>query len=174
MMISTAQQYELAPENFRNVSGKMHRELAVERLRDLYSMLYGVPEEKLDLGTWATSGKVPSQIRSACGTTACAVGWACLYPNFKKQGLGIRTFRNKNAGSFPIFRDGGNWIAVEDFFGLTEHEARRLFMGYGTGVNAKRMVMRAIRKQLLDMKAISVDRFEELATWETENIKDAA
>jgi len=57
-----------------------------------------------------------------CGTTACAVGHACLNPVFQKQGLRFG-LRHGN----PIYDEYDSWYAVERFFGLSERQATYLF-----------------------------------------------
>ncbi|MGJ7541553.1 hypothetical protein [Variovorax sp. LT1R16] len=57
-----------------------------------------------------------------CGTTACAVGWACAMPEFIKQGL---TW-NSTYGA-PMFNAQIRWLAVREFFDLGQHTADHLF-----------------------------------------------
>lgn len=88
----------------------------IQRLQHLITILQGVPPDRFNLAAWK------------CGTTACAVGWACLAPEFNKQGL---TFR----GPGPVYSKPDaepdefytHWRAVEEFFGLTEVQAWHLF-----------------------------------------------
>lgn len=59
-----------------------------------------------------------------CGTSACAVGLACLLPEFQAEGLMFY--------SYPVYRtERGyfeNWEAVRKFFDLDEEDTERLFM----------------------------------------------
>lgn len=55
-----------------------------------------------------------------CGTTCCAVGWACAMPEFKLQGLGY-------CGVGPTFNNKYGWAAVSEFFDITTLEAEGLF-----------------------------------------------
>ena len=140
----------------------------VERLRTLYAVLFGVPAEKVDLSSWR-EGTYPypgestmdkSLTDPGCGTTGCAVGWACAYPPFQDQGLCWY-------GNLPRYRDEENsfmhWQAVEQFFGLSPKQAYRMFSGSALGVNAKKLVLRRIRKYLLNKRAITPKRSAELA-----------
>jgi hypothetical protein len=87
----------------------MHR----ERLQQMVTMLRGLPEEP----------PVSFQILSwHCGTSACAVGHACLDPAFQEQGLEL-----DRLNSAPVFDGKEGWEAVERFFGLTHTQATYLF-----------------------------------------------
>jgi hypothetical protein len=84
-----------------------------ERLQQMVVMLRGLPPEKrenFDMEDWN------------CGTTACAVGWACLDPVFIEQGLHLDYLRIA-----PQFEGGNGWYAVKHFFGVTFEQARYLF-----------------------------------------------
>ena len=83
-----------------------------ERLSQMVTMLRNLPPEpavKFRLHDWH------------CGTSACAVGHACLNPWFNEQGLTL----NEYGG--PDFKGGFGWNAVEEFFGVNQLESRRLF-----------------------------------------------
>lgn len=92
----------------------------IARLQRLITILQSVPPEQFDLGIWK------------CGTTACAVGWACADPAFIAQGL--RHF----PGVGPTYDKPGrepnefytHWRAVEEFFGLSDVQAFRLFSSH--------------------------------------------
>lgn len=86
------------------------------------------PPEHFDLQCWIdSSSPVTSQEDlHTCGTTACAVGWACCLPEFQREGLHLSTYA-------PAYkpREGGDvhhhWEAVTAFFDLAEDEAEHLF-----------------------------------------------
>lgn len=59
-----------------------------------------------------------------CGTTACAVGLACLSGEFIKDGLGFVRFAGV---MLPTYAGEDNWPAIESFFGLNEDQSRALF-----------------------------------------------
>ena len=77
----------------------MMQAVHIERLRALYAMVAGIPEERIELETWRSrivkpydpnwSKEVTNKdlLSQDCGTLACAVGWACAHPEFQKQGL---------------------------------------------------------------------------------------
>lgn len=109
----------------------------IERLRTLYSMLAGLPDEKVDLFGWRRSyvgGSFVSGVCDAllldqgCGTTGCAVGWACAFPEFQKDGLfwgGSGPRYTHQVDEHTLVLSG--WPAVSKFFGLTTSQAIALF-----------------------------------------------
>jgi hypothetical protein len=85
-----------------------------ERLQQMVTMLRGLPEEnQFNLEIWS------------CGTSACAVGWACVNPVFIEQGL-----KRRHTGA-PEFKGLTSWDAVEAFFEINLDESEHLF-DYGT------------------------------------------
>lgn len=71
----------------------------------------------------------------SCGTAACAMGWACMIPEFQKEGLQLvcpesEYPRNKFQGT-PIYNDGKNvhseFGACVEFFDITWKQAYYLF-----------------------------------------------
>lgn len=56
-----------------------------------------------------------------CGTTACALGWACTIPSFKRAGLKMPTAMQDHAQMIEM---------GSKFFGLEAGQARALF-GFG-------------------------------------------
>lgn len=84
-----------------------------ERLQQMVTMLRELPEDvtpKFHLRVWN------------CGTTACAVGHACLYPPFKEQGLAWSEYWGT-----PTFNGWESWGAVTTFFCLSNDQAEHLF-----------------------------------------------
>ena len=168
----------------------------IERLRALYAMIAGIPEERIELETWRARPIKPHDpdwskevtnkdlLSQDCGTLACAVGWACAHPEFQKQGLGWD-------GS-PVYRPKGGrrrfgWDAAESFFGIHYGLAKFLFsvesIPYGdvksmAGIrneyplvkrgDAKRTLLKRIRTHLLHIGAITPERDRELARLESE------
>lgn len=123
--------------------------VGVERLRMLYAMLVGVPENKVLLSTWRSRLKESDavgddKLLNGCGTTACAVGWACAYPPFKEMGLSYGyvcsyqgTYQPKleaknGAPEVAHLYEGrtkfDSWEAVQNFFGISYNTAYSLFM----------------------------------------------
>jgi hypothetical protein len=84
-----------------------------ERLQQMVTMLRGLPPESevaFNLETWN------------CGTSACAVGHACLNPVFKNQGL-----QWDDILFDPVYEGSYGWLAVERFFDISEGRAEHLF-----------------------------------------------
>jgi hypothetical protein len=108
----------------------MEKVMHKERLTQMVAMLRSLPPEGLpaqgqervefDLGSWN------------CGTSACAVGHACLSPVFTEQGLAY----DRITGD-PLFEGRVAWPAVERFFDLSPDRAERLFADwrYENGVD---------------------------------------
>ncbi|MBF3563881.1 hypothetical protein ISF73_11190 [Burkholderia pseudomallei] len=111
----------------------------IERLKMLSSMLKTVNPNHFDLGDWVDS---PWSTREAiaipnddlrqrivdCGTTACAVGWACMMPEFQAQGLNYKwdTVCYSSALS-PTYEGEESWLAVCNFFEIDRPTADYLF-----------------------------------------------
>jgi hypothetical protein len=79
-----------------------------ERLLRLADLLDIVPADQFNLSHWK------------CGTTACAVGWACTIPEFQAEGLHL-------TDNDPVFGDFASWPAVRMFFELDKQDANHLF-----------------------------------------------
>lgn len=106
-----------------------------QRLETLAHFLRTVPSARFDLGAWFTvydeSGDIRQNIwnlsvdkfrSSECGTTACAVGWACMIPEFRKAGL------SASVSGIPCFEETNNWEAVRRFFEIDHNTASFLFI----------------------------------------------
>lgn len=86
-----------------------------ERLQQMVTMLRDlspVHHKGFDISDWH------------CGTSACAVGHACLTPSFQVQGLELQY---DGSGWMPAFDGETSWYAVEKFFDLSEKDAEHLF-----------------------------------------------
>ena len=86
-----------------------------ERLTKLAEHLRTVSPENFNMENWQ------------CGTAACAVGHACMIPEFNSQGLTLTSGGSPTVPSYE--RDTGwsiGWTAVRDFFDLGA-EAMELF-----------------------------------------------
>ena len=89
-------------------------------MRDWYGHGYAFMDELQD------GAPVSEATAKDCGTSACAVGLACLMPEFQKQGLGT-------TGVTPVVStlDGkeiaNGWGAVHLFFGVDTRNAHYLF-----------------------------------------------
>jgi hypothetical protein len=83
----------------------------LRRLKVLVQVvLPAVKEENFDLRVWQ------------CGTSACALGWGCMYKPFQEEGLRLST---KTA--YPLYKESKGIEAAEEFFELNYKEARDLF-----------------------------------------------
>ena len=70
-----------------------------KRLLALADFLNKLPEEKFDYSSWffssedieydyETVNRVKNRaLKNSCGTTGCALGWACAMPRFQRLGL---------------------------------------------------------------------------------------
>ena len=94
-----------------------------ERLKVLADFLAKVPVNHFDLNSWICRSSITQEelIQHKCGTSACAVGWACTIPEFMEQGLSMH-----HSGQ-PTFKGTHSWDAAEGFFGLLYDEAIALF-----------------------------------------------
>ena len=104
-----------------------------ERLKVLADFLLTVPDEHFNLRDWRSrsawnkdeddSSVDDEELLEYCGTTACAVGWACAIPTFKEAGLAFE-------GGNVWFEGKYSWNAVQEFFGLYRIEALHLFSAF--------------------------------------------
>jgi hypothetical protein len=89
-----------------------------ERLQQMVTMLRGLPSE----------GEVGFRLTSwHCGTTACAVGHACLNPAFQEQGLSLV---KDGTAMVPLYGGHAGWNAVREFFGIDSDEDAYLFLAW--------------------------------------------
>ena len=117
----------------------------VERLGKLANFLRKVPDENFNLKSWRSSidpyeegiddqtATDEDLLGHVCGTTGCAVGWACALPEFNKQGLIWDDYG-------PLFESNDlveewddatptyiGWDAVDKFFDITLYQSNYLF-----------------------------------------------
>jgi len=103
----------------------------IERLRTLYMLLASVPKPYLRLAEFVSMGAgfngdetepilVQDMVHN-CGSTACALGWAALYPEFRELGLSVDT------DEVVSFNGVFEFTAGARFFALTDDEADGLF-----------------------------------------------
>ena len=96
-----------------------------ERLLELLKLLDTIPNDNLDLSTWAFEDprdKSQQQLVD-CGTTCCAVGWACSHPPFIDEGL----HWSHKSEPMPAYLKHSSWNAVEAFFEINNAVATWLF-----------------------------------------------
>jgi hypothetical protein len=138
----------------------------------VYKDVGPVPKTLFNMDTWIgdklIEEKIPKKVKEwiaanvdsgveACGTAACACGWATTDPFFRERGLGVRNIRSYSVDS-PIFeltyngKDG--YDAAADFFHINEDHAQFLFGPdeYPDKVGVDKVAKR-IRKFVADVEA---------------------
>lgn len=118
----------------------------IARLQHLIALLRDIPDENFDIRFWYNnfdSSALPDNNDDddvnvlkanratqvvTCDTTACALGWAALDPQFNREGL-VPLIHNGEL--IPHFKDtGGEGVhAAAKFFDITVADALRLFGG---------------------------------------------
>jgi hypothetical protein len=78
---------------------------------------------KFDLGSWVDDLNEKKPI--SCGTTACAFGFACFLPAFKKLGL-----KYDRKAKEPVFKGQYGFDAAKKFFDLELSQVMWLFSPY--------------------------------------------
>lgn len=158
----------------------------IERLRTLYSVIAGIPSKVIEMDRWRVGPHQENSdkkfIRSAvktitkneksnpydCGTSACALGWACAYPEFKAQGLkfknGSPSFREASVDSWG-WQDG--FEVGSKFFGISHTEASHLFVPVSNNdVDHKKVFLNRLRSLLVKKNIITKERAKELKAQE--------
>jgi hypothetical protein len=100
------------------------------RLLKLAAHLEELPRERFDYGVYVGKDWKGAPDLS-CGTTACAIGWACAMPEFRKMGLRILRSESRFSPGFYVPRGGSHREAPSAgtaIFSLTETEWDYLFM----------------------------------------------
>ena len=177
----------------------MQHSEGIERLRTLYSVLAGIPNKLIALDNYChltcDYEELPNfgervsfqHVVNHCGSTACALGWAALYPPFVKQGLRLDEdgdpwyFGTTYADGAALFFDmgpidaglvfGAHHTLSEYTSGLEtvrapesgdEYPHSNLHPRY----SQKRVALHRIRLYLLSQGAITQERSDELAKFE--------
>jgi hypothetical protein len=122
-----------------------------KRLLILAAFLETVPKHKFDLRDWRESPELSddenyvslselnaslsneSLMNHSCGTTGCAIGWACTIPEFIEDGF---TWKYSSIWRHPgpLLTDSSSkplcegWSAVEYFFSIDQVTSEYLFM----------------------------------------------
>lgn len=111
----------------------------VERLNMLSNLLKTANPNHFDLGDWVDTPwstdealAIPNgdlrQRVIECDTTACAVGLACMTPEFQAQGLNYKwDTACLHSALSPTFEGEESWTAVCNFFEIDRPTADRLF-----------------------------------------------
>lgn len=140
---------------------KPTRAEGIERIRTLYAVLAGIPNDKVELGdfidpgwTYGCAPPTAMSVKTNCGSTACALGWAALWPPFQK--LGLHTTHNADVR----FGEASYLNAAEDFFAISFVESRVLFNDRW----ANGSELRALRKVLYKgLPRISSEAFDKIS-----------
>lgn len=113
------------------------------RLLKLASFLRTLPRKRFDYRWWVGDDWQGGKDLS-CGTTACALGWATVIPEFRKKGLKLE-FDEWDAGKVRFgHREGLR--AAEAFFGIHFNEAASLFLPNGDANATAKQVARKIER----------------------------
>ncbi len=103
------------------------------RLLKLADFLDKLPPDKFDFSKWV-GNDWQGKPNLSCGTRACALGWGCTIPSFRKAGLVLKP--NPDTYSDYKFIPGlkgnesgldGTYRAGRVIFGLVRSEFKRLF-----------------------------------------------
>lgn len=117
---------------------------------------------KFDLCSWGEReglprNRIPKTVPVDCGTTACAVGLACISGAFKKDGLSYKltSFNNGGGNNFsPRFGQYKEMEAVRQFFEIDSDQSYHLFVHWyypralTTGAAGEREVAKRIREMV--------------------------
>lgn len=119
-----------------------------KRLLKLAAVLKTVPSKHFDMMACWVAGEDIESAQSfgakglgtpkTCGTTACAMGWACTVPEFKRAGLKMQGFE-------PHFKNACGFTAAEKFFDISENDAAFLFGAENEGITPKQEAARIIK-----------------------------
>lgn len=111
-----------------------------KRLLKLADFLETVKPKEFRMDSWYNE--------TPCGTTACAFGWACSIPSFKRAGLKMKVIRHTDVAYGDVtFKGLESYNAASKFFGIDIDEAEYLFSPDAySGKGIKRQVIRRIRK----------------------------
>lgn len=111
------------------------------RLLTLAKYLYQkVPDECFEMASYVRIGKYeiiqedPTSLllEHACGTAACAAGWAATIPSFRKDGFKLDSIGNLN------FSGAINGVAVQKFFNIQDYSVvDAIFGSYDKTVKPK-------------------------------------
>ena len=112
-----------------------------QRLQELVKLLRTVPASKFDLSAWrytpdGVTWEQEKDLKSdehlkdlECGTTGCAVGWACAHKPFQDEGLVW--------GEGPMYKGLSSWSATKAFFELYYKQAEHLFDIYSYALDKR-------------------------------------
>lgn len=86
--------------------------------------------------------------QNECGTVACVLGLACMYPPFQKEGLRL------NTNDEPEFNGKYTYKAGQEFFDITSYQAVELF-------DPDRYPYEPITQKMVDRVIVKIDQLLE-------------
>jgi len=103
-----------------------------KRLLKLADFLEKLPRKRFDYGNWI-GDDWKGKADLSCGTTACALGWACAMPAFRRLGAGFCNDQSSDNYTSTTLHGEPVWPDKVSYhlFGLTKLEHDRLFEGGG-------------------------------------------
>lgn len=117
------------------------------RLLKLADFLDELPKsKKFEMRWWADD--ITDDGRPACGTSACAAGWAACIPSFRRAGYKLS---REWIGPTPSFQGRIGDGAIEKFFDIGVGAVRTLFGSHNP--NSPKAAARRIRKLVASSKA---------------------
>lgn len=126
--------------------------MLVKRLQKLADKLKTVPRDKFDIEVWMDGlthydnlwcAKPNGKVLGDCGTTGCAMGWACTIPSFKRAGLKYNVVKGCLTYKGNTYLD-----AAVAFFKIDRETATSLFLdsGYNKHNPTPKQVAKKIEK----------------------------
>lgn len=100
-------------------------------------ILPAVPRGQLKMETWT------------CGTAACAVGWAAQDPHFNELGLKLVLNSHSRVIQVPMYKIYHSWVAVAEFFDISEPQAMFLFSRFSYEETLKDLTPYTVSTRLL-------------------------
>jgi hypothetical protein len=128
---------EALPEDKRNNHFSLDAWIRVDGITDGSIELNAeeVPHRRLTRSFFNAAVNPADIIQGHCGSTACAIGWACSNPEFIR--LGFRMAAREKVDEYtgkreltdftPQYRGSDGWDAVRHFFDIDYHTAGTLF-----------------------------------------------
>lgn len=109
-------------------------------------------DTQFNMTCWAWGGNqekstLDLRLDRACGTRACAMGWATQIPAFRRIGLRLRwrAYDGQGEVQWPQAKAWDGFSVAEKLFGINANEALGLFDPYFGAPWTRRQVARAIR-----------------------------
>ena len=131
--------------------------MQVERLKTLARFLNTkVDNKEFDISYWINT--------TNCGTTCCALGWACSIPEFQAAGLTLWNPLINDSKPVPCYKEKGvvyrDFDAAVKFFDITDKESLFLFssLNYKKSAVSSKTVSRRIYQLIKDYETKTVKK----------------